>query len=150
MCEMTVQENDMARCTGEPRALGSGSVHGPCGLANILYHLPSLICVIITHVLLWPACWNWARKWCLKPGLLLNHQNPPFRWLVLQDLAFLLTFLHHALATISALLTHTISWLTDKNWVRKTCSKSKLFLNHQNRPYWKKHVTALGSASCCK
>ena len=54
-CEMTAQENEMARCTGEP-ALGSGSVHGPCGLANILYYLLALIHVITTHAFLWPAC----------------------------------------------------------------------------------------------
>ena len=35
---------------------------------------------------------------------------------------------------------HIILWLTEKNWVRKMCSKSGLFLNHQNRPYVEKNT----------
>ena len=40
---MTAQENEMARCTGEPRALGSGSVQYDVIFHQLFEHLETLV-----------------------------------------------------------------------------------------------------------
>jgi hypothetical protein len=66
-------------------------------------------CILVASVL------KLGEEMMFEIGIALNHRNQPFRGLVLQYFAFLSTFLRYALAIISALLTHIISWLKDKN-----------------------------------
>ena len=60
--EMTAQEHEMSSRTSKGGAVGSDSVQGPCGLANVLYYSLALVRMIIMHVFLCLACENWVRK----------------------------------------------------------------------------------------